>query len=177
MRLTAFATIFTIAFGITSVFPRQAAGVPRFEDYPVTDIFRGTHAAPLLSSPQARRFRTRLREQVQFGPNFAGYFTLARWGCGAGCVVFAVIDARTGEVYFAPFTTEGAYLSKGERRFFCSHSSDAVISSELLIVQGEVNGKVGRHFFRWHDRQFLLVHFDECEWAAIGDAPLGAARS
>ena len=34
---------------------------PRFEDYPVTETFMGTPAAPILASPEQRMFRTRIR--------------------------------------------------------------------------------------------------------------------
>ena len=132
------------------------AEAPRFEDYPVTETFRGAPVAPVLSTSRARRFRTELRRQAARGPNFAGHFTLARWGCGAGCVTVAVIDAISGEVQFAPFSFEDAYK---DGRTICHHGSALEITSELFIVEGEVNGTVGRHYFRWHDRKFTLVHF------------------
>ena len=73
---------------------------PRLQDYPVTDIFRGKPSAPVLSTKEARMFRTELRRQAARGPNFAGHYTLALWGCGAGCANGAVIDARSGQVWF-----------------------------------------------------------------------------
>jgi hypothetical protein len=30
---------------------------------------------------------------------FAGHFTIPRWGCGAGCNEFAVVDSINGKVY------------------------------------------------------------------------------
>src|SRR5580698_5892067 len=81
---------------------------PAFNDYPVTDVFRGTPAEPVLSTRMARDFRTRLRNEAKFGTNFAGHYILARWGCGAGCFTVAVIDALSGRVWFAPFSVEDA---------------------------------------------------------------------
>ena len=76
-------------------------------DYSVTEVFHGTPAAPVLGTKEARQFRTELRRQAAYGPNFAGHFTLLRWGCGAGCVAVAVIDAIWGEVWFAHKRSSG----------------------------------------------------------------------
>ena len=57
-------------------------------------------APPLLSTAQARRFRTVLREGAAAGPNFAGHFTVVAWRCGASCTEAAIPDARTGRVRF-----------------------------------------------------------------------------
>jgi hypothetical protein len=132
---------------------------PRFQDYPVADIFRGRPRAPMLSTRKARDFRTQLRRQAPSGPNFAGRFTVAMWGCGAGCADLAIIDARTGEVRFAPFSSEDAWK---DGHIVCSHGLDFEITSELLIAQGEVNGKVGRHYFRWHNRTFVPLRVEPC---------------
>jgi hypothetical protein len=48
-----------------------------------------------------------LREGARKGPNFAGHFTITYWGCGhTDCATLAIINARTGRVYFAPFDIE-----------------------------------------------------------------------
>src|ERR1041385_7981990 len=78
---------------------------PRFEAYPVRGKFHGTTAkVNLRSHPKARMFRTMLRLGAKDGPNFAGYYTVVTWGCGSDCMQVAVVDCRTGRVYFAPFT-------------------------------------------------------------------------
>jgi len=105
-------------------------------------------------------FRTELRRQASKGPNFAGHFTLARWGCGAGCVTVAVIYAISGQVWFAPFSFADAMR---DQRIICHHMSDFDITSELLIVEGELSrgGDIGKHYFRWHNHQFTRVYFEE----------------
>jgi hypothetical protein len=130
----------------------------QFADYPAANVFRGTPKSPVLSSRMARAFRTELRRQAASGPNFAGHYTLARWGCGAGCVTVAVIDAITGAVQFAPFSIEDAWK---DGHVICGHGSEFELTSELLVAEGEVNGKVGRHYFRWHNRKFSLLHIDQ----------------
>jgi hypothetical protein len=143
----------------------NATGQPRFEDYPVGNIYKGTPAAPVLSTPDARRFQTQLRKHASFGPNFAGQFVLARWGCGAGCVIVAVIDSTSGAVSFAPFQFQDGVLAGGQGPArTCHHASDFQIDSELFIARGDIGGKVGTHYYRWHNRRLSLVHFSpSCE--------------
>ncbi len=75
-------------------------GHPQFEDYPAPEEFRGQAASVDLSShPNARTFRTRLREGTKQGANFAGHYALVWWGCGNECQEALVIDLRTGKVY------------------------------------------------------------------------------
>src|ERR1700694_5182515 len=78
---------------------------PQFRDYFVADTYRGVPArVNFRISPDARSYRTRLREGAAKGPNFAGHFTIVTWGCGSDCYDIAIVDARTGRVWFAPFT-------------------------------------------------------------------------
>jgi hypothetical protein len=136
-----------------------SATTPKFDDYSIRDVFRGTPAAPVLSTAKARRFRTELRRQAALGPNFAGHFTLARWGCGAGCVIGAIIDSRTGEVWFPKFRVEDAFTSEG--RIAVHHSTDFRIGSELVVATGVVNeGDAGTAYFRWHGGVLSLIRFD-----------------
>jgi len=139
---------------------------PSFKDFPATQVFHGTPVPPVLDTPKARAFRTELRRQAAWGPNFAGHFTVARWGCGAGCTDVAIIDARSGKVWFASFSYEDAWQ---DGRIICPHGSDFELSSELFIVQGDVNGRIGLHYYRWHDRKFTLLQVDEqCgDWSGM----------
>jgi hypothetical protein len=74
---------------------------PRFEDYQTEKIYKGPVAPVNLSSHrQARMFRTKLREGASAGPNFAGHYTVVKWGCGTECVQIAIVDAKSGEVCF-----------------------------------------------------------------------------
>ena len=80
----------------------QTKRAPRFEDYPVREVYRGPVAPVRLDSRKARMFRTRLREDSRTGPNFAGHYTVVVWGCGTGCAQMGVVDAKAGRVYFPP---------------------------------------------------------------------------
>ncbi|MFL6285869.1 MAG: hypothetical protein ACJ74Q_22235 [Pyrinomonadaceae bacterium] len=81
---------------------RKSRPAPRFEDYPVREVYKGPVAPVRLDSREARMFRTRLREDSRAGPNFAGRYTVVVWGCGTGCAQMGVVDARNGRVYFPP---------------------------------------------------------------------------
>src|SRR3954471_2777292 len=81
---------------------RAQGASPRFEDYPVREVYKGPVANVRLDSRRARMFRTRLREDSRTGPNFAGRYTVVVWGCGTGCAQMGVVDSKTGRVYFPP---------------------------------------------------------------------------
>src|SRR5688572_27905237 len=78
-------------------------GTPQFKDYPPHGKYVGKNAAVIIRRDD-RMFRTRLKEAAQEQPNFAGHYILTAWGCGAGCLIGAVIDANTGRVYWFPHT-------------------------------------------------------------------------
>jgi hypothetical protein len=91
----------------------------RFEDFPVTQAFKGVPARPSLVSPEERRFQTTItqgvtkgygvedgmtgKELLRAGPNFAGHYVIVRWGCGSPCLMMAIVDSETGRVFPPPF--------------------------------------------------------------------------
>lgn len=100
----------------------QDVHFPRFEEYPARGNFKGKPApVNIRSHPKASLFRTMLREGAKSSPNFAVYYTVIMWGCGSDCMQVAVVDARNGRVYFAPFTTS------------VSMKADFRLNSRLLI--------------------------------------------
>jgi hypothetical protein len=135
------------------------AAIPAFGDFPVREVFRGTPAVPILATPEARKFRTELTRQAAQGPNFAGFYTFARWGCGAGCVTGAIIDARTGQVWFPSFRVEDLITAPG--KITLHHGVGAELDSELVIAEGVINEQgAGTAYFRWHDNALKLIRFD-----------------
>ena len=70
-----------------------------FARYPADRLFTGKPAQPKLMTSKQRQFQTVLRNGAKKGPNFAGHYTVVEWGCGSNCVVFAVVDAVSGEVH------------------------------------------------------------------------------
>ena len=79
---------------------------PMFEEYPAKTVsIQEISKVDWASHPDAKIFRTRLREAIGQKPDFAGHYKVATWGCGTMCQTTALIDARDGKVYFAPFTS------------------------------------------------------------------------
>lgn len=88
---------------------------PSFSDYPAKEIFRGKPAPPKLVTKGDRAFRTRIRYGAKLPVEFAGHYTLPRWGCGAGCVAFVIVDSLTGRVYDVPFSLQDLPYSWEEK--------------------------------------------------------------
>ena len=144
---------------------------PRFEDYPVTELFKGKPVAPILATSEQRRYRTRIREGVslgigverdgkqdQPGPNFAGHYIIITFGCGSPCILMAMVDAVTGEVYNSPMARGlqmswldgGPWLPAVEFRQ----------NSKLMIMTPCPNlarGPIYTHYFVWQDDHWNLI--------------------
>jgi hypothetical protein len=105
-------------------------------------------------------FRSAIREAAAKGPNFAGHYTIAEWGCGSGCMSSAVIDAVTGKVFPAPFRILSMPLPEGEG----DHEYQGAVyqlKSRLLIADGcpEETG-CGTYYYEWSDNKFKRLRFD-----------------
>lgn len=132
---------------------------PRFSDYPVTERFTGKPAPVNFKDRNARALRTVLREGAKGGPNFAGHYTVVSWGCGMGTFTLAVVDARTGRVYFPPFDCVSGNLhglpeglDKGDNPAFR-------IDSKLLIIKGSRDEEGGGlYYYTFENNRFRLVH-------------------
>ncbi|MFZ2886542.1 MAG: hypothetical protein WA021_01845 [Minisyncoccia bacterium] len=57
---------------------------------------------------QAANFKTAIDEAVAAGPNFAGKYAVAQWGCGTNCQGHAVVNVESGKIIaFGPQTEAG----------------------------------------------------------------------
>ena len=135
----------------------QKTSYPRFEDYPQLTHFSGKPAHAIITHPRARKFRTMIRTQAQNQPNFAGSFTLAVWGCGSGCREFAVIDARTGRVYFIPRALNVMSIPYQDEDTLQFRRD-----GRLLIISGYVNGfdeyqSESKFYYEWVNNHFRLL--------------------
>lgn len=77
---------------------QRATRRPKFSDYPVSQIYQGRPAAPILSKSQ-RWYRTVIRERAKSRVQFAGHYTVPIFGCGAACTGFYLVDSINGKVY------------------------------------------------------------------------------
>jgi hypothetical protein len=140
----------------------QPEAFPAFDQLRVTQVFSGQPARPILRTPDDRMFRNRIREGAAEGPNFAGHYTIAEWGCGAGCVQMALIDAVDGRIYRGPFQVlswelleyEGKLASNDDR----FEPLDFQKGSRLLIVRGCPEEKnCASYFYELAGSQFKLI--------------------
>ena len=137
--------------------------VPAFDQYRVTEPgFSGKPAPPVIKTAEDRRFRTRIREAAAGGPNFAGHFTVAEWGCGAGCVSLAIIDAATGSVYRGPFGILSWEMRKYEGKYAANDDKfqqlEYRIDSRLLVARGcPEEANCASYFWEWTGSMFKLV--------------------
>lgn len=73
--------------------------MPRFEDFPDVDLPEMlAEDIDWDSHPKAWTFRTRLREGLKKGPNFAGKYAVVTHGCGSPCQVNWIVNTETGKV-------------------------------------------------------------------------------
>lgn len=104
-----------------------------------------------LSDPQARRYASVLQEGAAQPINFAGHYILTTWGCGAGCLMAAAIDARSGRVVMLPFTVSDWPLTVSEPLSYRENSC-------LLGVQGRRDEQAsGAFVYRFDGKHFRLM--------------------
>jgi hypothetical protein len=119
---------------------------PRFEDYRVVEKFGGQRArVNLRSHPQARMFRTMLRDIARKGPNYAGHYGVGYWGCGTDCLRVGIVNLRNGRAYVSPF-----YASVGIA--YCRNSRLLIVAPREQIKELYRDG--GPEYL--HPRYYLL---------------------
>lgn len=79
-------------------FPPIVIKWPDPADFPVQGRLAGKTVLPDFKGRDRdfSNFRTRIREGMRDGPNFAGHYTLIQIGCGTACTFVIVTDNRTG---------------------------------------------------------------------------------
>lgn len=147
----------------------QANDAPSFDSFKVT-VWRGRIARlNLNSNPLARKFRTASREQMkQAGVNFAGHYTLVSVGCGTGCGISGIVDARTGRAYFP---TEfvgwtgivGDYDPPEGEDSWTFHANSRLLRAigrpNLGRPEEERHGPSGIYYYEWTMNRLRLVKF------------------
>lgn len=129
---------------------------PAFAQYPAGAPYRGASVAPrLVPGTAAWHFRTRIRAAARQPANFAGHYVLASWGCGAECLSFALIDCKTGVVYFDTPTV--CCWGTGVPNDF--EPVRGRLNSRLLVLTGLLDeaGPSGTHYFGFSHGQLSPV--------------------
>ena len=155
MVLTARVVLLSLALLAGGSDSRSGAAPRRFEDFSVAVVPVRQPAAVRITDAQERLYASQLRRASHHAPDFAGHFVLASWGCGAGCVMAAAIDATTGAVTRLPFTVSDWPLEVTE-------PLEHKLNSSLLIVQGSRNEKgSGTYYYQFTGKSFVLLSESE----------------
>ena len=149
-----------------STFVSQTPKAPDFKEYPA-DVYAGKPAPlNLRSNRLARTYRTRIRQQLnERGINFAGHYAIAVMGCGTGCSITAIVDARNGNAYF-PRELDGWYVEPGVDLAEGEDVRTARTDSRLLKIIGaprlgtdERWGPSGTYYYEWKDNRLRQLKF------------------
>ena len=139
---------------------------PRFADYPVPPRAPGRPALPRLVSPEAQMFRSVLREAAARGPDFAGHYTVAVWGCGASCTTAAIVDATSGRVFFpaatndvAGFHVAGREPNGAEPTYYSLRFRPDSRLLAVLGAAGEDDARDGVSFYLWTGTTLKQLRF------------------
>jgi len=139
---------------------------PTFERYAVKVETIKNVKVNLKSHKYANMFRTNLRNAAKEGVNFAGHYILTTWGCGTNCSQTAVIDTRSGRVFFPEVLQEigiGYCELPDEVEPLVSRAD-----SRLLVLSGFKGGDLskksapcGIYYLEWTGTDFKQVKFEK----------------
>jgi hypothetical protein len=75
-----------------------------FTKFPAEGLFKGPTRYPDFRRRDREfvDYRTRIRDGLKSGPNFAGHYSLIQIGCGTDCSFVYVSDNKTGKVFNFP---------------------------------------------------------------------------
>jgi hypothetical protein len=156
-------TVVLVGFLAASGLQAQAKRQPQFEQYPAPTTFKGKPVRAKIVGRRAKLFRTVITDGASQGPNFAGYYTVVMWGCGASCQMLAIVDARTGTVYIpggllqvesSPWAGVDPLAEEESIQF----RKDSRL---LVLVGGGYFGnkarRKGKYFYEWRGDRLRLI--------------------
>ena len=161
--------IFWVTAPCVTTFGASTSRVPTFQEFPApAPSNRPSASVDLSSHPNAKSYRTRLREGAAKGPNFAGHYSLVWWGCGNECQQVLIVDLNTGRVYG---------ISGEPQLLQSSRGVDFKLTSSMLIVDPpcpeDYNpcvslGRSDRpvRYYVMEDHGLRLIHQTPCRFAS-----------
>ncbi len=132
--------------------------IPKFADHKVKVSKAKPKPIVFRGNKNARMFRTRLREARKGDVNFAGHFIFTSWGCGTGCAYGAIINTKTGRVYF-PKELKG--MGFGMMTNIPDEPIQYRKNSKLFILHGNAADakKAGVTYLVWQGTKFKKIKF------------------
>ncbi len=155
-----------VAFAVLAgIVAAQTSGPrPNFGDYKVGAIYKGA-IAPVVIPQRWRRYRTMIREGANSGPQFAGHYRIAQWGCGSGCSMFVIVDSESGKIFDGPGETVAElpgdwwrYAAPEDEKKDWPERIESHPDSRLLKINGCLNEeKCGFYDYQMIDGQGLKL--------------------
>lgn len=124
-----------------------------FGDYSVA-VYHGSAAKPnFRSKAGSERFKTRIREGIDAGVNFAGHYAIVVFGCGAGCSLGFLVDVKSGRIFDFPLGGEKNYsLSLDYRK------NSRLLNARWIDGMGDDKPTCVRQAFVLNGNVFKLIH-------------------
>lgn len=138
-----------------------------YHQYPAA-VYSGANAAVnFASNSKAKAFKSHLLTAAKHKPDFAGHYVLTSWGCGAFCTTMAVLDVKTGNVYFPdPFKNNPDWSN----RLIGYTFEKPQVNSRLLVIKAQLT-KLPRNtpgalsgpkiqqtlYFQWQNNKLVLL--------------------
>jgi len=148
----------------------QSVVSPRFEDFLVSNVYRGVVKPPDFGNRDHQYQGTDLRcfggdptDYANKQVNFAGHFVISTCTCGSGCLYLFMWDAVSGKFYqrIPPGLIDvGPYARRGVPPPGIVYQGERYQpNSSLLIVEGCVEDTCdcAARYYKWTGDQFKLI--------------------
>ena len=148
--------------------PCQSSKLPRYEDYRVSNVYRGPVKPPKFGD-LSQYYRTDIRcfgrDPAEYAENrqanFAGHFVIDTCTCGTGCHYLFMWDALTGKFYphfpFGSIDINGYDDEKGDHVDY--KGEQYRVDSTLLVVEAclEQTCDCATWYYSWNGTSFRPV--------------------
>ena len=134
---------------------QEGGRVPRFDDYPVKEVYKGRSAVPVLTTPKHQQYEVYIRAVADGGANFAGHYAVIMLNCGDTCVTADFLDLRTGKIIHRTFSSSG-WRDHHDAFRKIEFRSD----SRLIVFAGGIGGRppLGWHFYVFDGGRLKRLH-------------------
>ena len=138
---------------IASKIPRSNSAQFSFKQFKVNSTYRGATRFPNFYGRDRRfkDYRTRIRNGLKNGPNFAGHYSVIQFGCGTSCTEVYLADNRTGRVF--------AFPRGGEDNMSLDLAYE--LDSRLLAAQWQDGTTCELEYFEWRGDEARLLERED----------------
>lgn len=140
--------------------------VPTFKDFlvPVSGHIKTADDIDWASHSDAWKYRTRLREGLENGPNFANKYRVVMHGCGTSCQIYWIINVETGKILKRFSTTYGADFRKDSRLIIRNAPKNSNMTSEEYPLLSVID-----YYKVWDDEVVLIKRLNLRDLYAVAE--------